>query len=93
MWLITGPFDAEVVGELNFQSESILTIYLNSSRKLVLLETKLLKTDTTYPVGRKGRPLSLASKKVSHDHCEFIVGNLTVDQVVRLRNSSCLCHW
>lgn len=63
MWLITGPFDAEVVGELNFQ------------------KTKLLKTDTTYPVGRKDRPLTLASKKVSHDHCEFIVGNFTVDQV------------
>ena len=68
MWLIIGPFDVEVVGELNFQSESTFTVYLRSSRKLVFPETKLLKTNMTYPVGTKDRPLTLASKKVSHDH-------------------------
>ncbi|TFK35843.1 hypothetical protein BDQ12DRAFT_655171 [Crucibulum laeve] len=44
-------------------------------------KSKLLKTGKSYPFGRKDRPLCMASKKVSHDHCEFIVGPYSVDEV------------
>ncbi|KAF8966816.1 hypothetical protein BDZ97DRAFT_1985838 [Flammula alnicola] len=40
---------------------------------------KLLKPNSSYVVGRKDRPLLVNNKKVSHDHCEFIVGDHTID--------------
>ncbi|KAF9005239.1 hypothetical protein BDQ17DRAFT_1240635 [Cyathus striatus] len=48
---------------------------------LNLQKSKLLKTGTSYPLGRKDRPLCIANKKVSHDHCEFIVGKYSADDV------------
>lgn len=49
-------------------------------------ETKLLKTGTSYPLGRKGTPLIVASKKVSGSHCDFFVGKYSVDDLVRPAN-------
>jgi hypothetical protein len=46
-------------------------------------ETKLLKTGTSYPLGRKGNPLIIANKKISSLHCEFVVGSYSVADVVR----------
>ncbi|KDR66168.1 hypothetical protein GALMADRAFT_232674 [Galerina marginata CBS 339.88] len=63
MWVILGPFDGEVVGDVAFQ------------------KAKLLKPNTSYTVGRKDRPLLINNKKISHDHCEIIVGNHTTDDV------------
>jgi len=44
-------------------------------------KTKLLKTGTSYALGRKGTPLIVASKKVSTSHCEFVVGKYSIDDV------------
>ena len=46
-------------------------------------ESKLLKTNKTYTLGRKDQPLVIASKKISKDHCDIVVGDHTVDDVVR----------
>ncbi|KAK0187103.1 proline-rich protein [Armillaria mellea] len=37
-------------------------------------KSKLLKPGSTYGLGRKGQPLLINSKKISHHHCELIVG-------------------
>ncbi|TFK68894.1 hypothetical protein BDN72DRAFT_643854 [Pluteus cervinus] len=39
--------------------------------------TQVLKVNSTYPLGRKDKPLVVSSKKISHDHCEFSVGGFT----------------
>ncbi len=46
-------------------------------------ESKLLKPGSTYGLGRKGQPLLINSKKISHHHCELIIGESEVDDVVR----------
>ena len=46
-------------------------------------ESKLLKTNKSYTLGRKDQPLVIASKKISKDHCDIVVGDYTVDDVVR----------
>jgi hypothetical protein len=51
-----------------------------------MAETKLLKTNKSYALGRKDRPLVIASKKISHDHCDIVVGDYTVDDVVRWKH-------
>uniref|UniRef100_A0A8H8CF78 FHA domain-containing protein n=1 Tax=Psilocybe cubensis TaxID=181762 RepID=A0A8H8CF78_PSICU len=63
MWVIIGPFDADVPGELAFEKQ------------------KLLKPSKTYSLGRKGQNLIVNSKKISGHHCDFIVGEHTVDHV------------
>lgn len=50
-----------------------------------LLESKLLKTGTTYGLGRKGCPLIVANKKVSSHHCDFEVKDFSVDDAVWLK--------
>ena len=45
-------------------------------------EPKLLKPNTSYTVGRKDRALLLNNKKISHDHCDFVVGPHAVEYVV-----------
>jgi len=42
-----------------------------------------LKPNTAYTVGRKDRALLINNKKISHDHCDFIVGPHLVEAVVR----------
>ncbi|KAF9530072.1 hypothetical protein CPB83DRAFT_875297 [Crepidotus variabilis] len=37
-------------------------------------KSKLVKPGTSYTVGRKDRPLLVNNKKISHDHCDFVVG-------------------
>ncbi|KAF8882254.1 hypothetical protein BD779DRAFT_1543640 [Infundibulicybe gibba] len=44
-------------------------------------KTKCLKNNTTYPLGRKDRALVVASRKVSQEHCDFVVGDYTVEDV------------
>lgn len=44
-------------------------------------KSKLLKPGSTYGLGRKGQQLLINSKKISHHHCEFIVGESEVDDV------------
>ncbi|KAG7442164.1 uncharacterized protein BT62DRAFT_936261 [Guyanagaster necrorhizus] len=44
-------------------------------------KSKLLKPGSTYGLGRKGQPLLINSKKISHHHCELIVGKSEVDAV------------
>ena len=46
-------------------------------------ESKLLKTNKSYTLGRKDQPLVIASKKISKDHCDIVVGDYTIDDVVR----------
>ncbi|KAJ6621877.1 hypothetical protein B0H10DRAFT_1874467 [Mycena sp. CBHHK59/15] len=45
-------------------------------------KAKLLKTGTSYPLGRRDRALCINVKKVSRDHAEFTVGKYTLDDVV-----------
>ncbi|KAF4565570.1 hypothetical protein EYR40_002363 [Pleurotus pulmonarius] len=45
-------------------------------------KSKLLKTGTSYLLGRKGQPLLVNNKKVSQEHCEFITGPFGADDVV-----------
>lgn len=51
----------------------------------VMPETKLLKTGSKVLLGRKDRPLLVNSKKISRDHCEFMVDPCTLDDVVRAK--------
>ncbi|KAK0447454.1 proline-rich protein [Desarmillaria tabescens] len=44
-------------------------------------KSKLLKPGSTYGLGRKGQPLLINSKKISHHHCELIIGESKVDDV------------
>ncbi|SJL06695.1 uncharacterized protein ARMOST_10037 [Armillaria ostoyae] len=44
-------------------------------------KSKLLKPGSTYGLGRKGQPLLINSKKISHHHCELIVGESEVGDV------------
>ncbi|KAK0200414.1 proline-rich protein [Desarmillaria ectypa] len=44
-------------------------------------KSKLLKPGSTYGLGRKGQPLLINSKKISHHQCELIVGESEVDDV------------
>ncbi|KAI9570009.1 hypothetical protein HD554DRAFT_428607 [Boletus coccyginus] len=44
-------------------------------------KTKMLKTGNKIPLGRKDKPLLVNNKKISRDHCEFIVGPCTEDDV------------
>jgi hypothetical protein len=80
MWTLTGPFDGEVAGELAFQSK-LKRCYRNVLAN-PCAETKLLKTGTSYPLGRKGTGLVISSKKISSNHCEFVVGPYTINDVV-----------
>ena len=50
---------------------------------VIMTEGKLLKPGTTYQLGRKGCPLIIASKKISTNQGEFVVGPFTVNDVVR----------
>jgi len=55
-------------------------------------ETKLLKTGNKVPLGRRDKPLLVNNKKISRDHCEFIVGPCTQDDVVGAQaNGVTLC--
>jgi hypothetical protein len=83
MWIITGPFDGEEAGKLDFQSKRFDLEY-SSRSKLNTPEPKLLKTDRKYVLGRKQRHLVVNHKKVSHDHAEFTVGAFTRDDIVGL---------
>lgn len=82
MWIAIGPFDGEVIGDSSFQS----SLFKNIQRLLLtdFIESKLLKPNTSYTVGRKDRPLLVNNKKISHDHCDFVVGPHTVEDVVGL---------
>ncbi|KAH0580358.1 hypothetical protein H2248_001859 [Termitomyces sp. 'cryptogamus'] len=44
-------------------------------------KSKLLKTGTTYKLGRKGCPLVIANKKISSHHCDFGVDTFSADDV------------
>ncbi|KDQ22694.1 hypothetical protein PLEOSDRAFT_163587 [Pleurotus ostreatus PC15] len=47
-------------------------------------KSKLLKTGTSYLLGRKGQPLLINNKKVSQEHCEFVTGPFGADDVVQV---------
>jgi hypothetical protein len=82
MWIITGPFDGEVPGQLDTQSEhsSCHNIFLSAQENP---ESKLLKTGKTYKLGRKDTALVVNHKVISKTHGEFKVGTFTGDDVVR----------
>jgi len=63
-------------------------LFVSSSH--ICIEPKLLKPNQSYTVGRKDRPLLINNKKVSHSHCDFIVGDHTVNDVVSLPHSPAL---
>ena len=68
------------------QASKVCTFYIYCPSYLYSMpksETKLLKTDRSYTLGRKEQPLVIASKKISKDHCDIVVGDYTVDDVVR----------
>ena len=52
---------------------------------IYIQEQKLLKPNSSYTVGRKDRPLLINNKKISHDHCDFVVGPHLVEDVVSMR--------
>jgi hypothetical protein len=83
MWVLLGPFDGEA-GDSGFQSMELSFEFdmtmLNHSE-----EPKLLKPNTSYTVGRKDRALLINNKKISHDHCEFVIGPHLVEDVVSTR--------
>lgn len=82
MWLITGPFDSEQPGDEIPNSRTVS--YQQLVTHCPLTETKLLKSNRTYGVGRhKESPLTINNKKVSRQNGEFIVGEHSVDDVVR----------
>lgn len=83
MWLLTGPFDGKFGQDTSFQSMYILYLCPNHLHLRPVLESKLLKTNKSYTLGRKDNPLVIASKKLSKDHCDIVVGEYTVDDVVR----------
>ncbi|KAF8175759.1 proline-rich protein [Pholiota molesta] len=67
MWVISAPFDAEAPkGE---------------DGRLDFLKSKLLKPNTSYILGRKERALVINNKRISQDHCEFVVGDHTIDDM------------
>jgi hypothetical protein len=81
MWVISGPFDGEVTGEVGFQSR--ISLSTKDTNDLIGIEPKLLKTGTKYVLGRKQRKLVINHKKISHDHTEFVVGAYSQGDVVR----------
>jgi hypothetical protein len=85
MWLLTGPFDGKSGQDTSFQSVYIQVLHLcpNYVHSRPMSESKLLKTNKSYTLGRKDQPLVIASKKISKDHCDIVVGDYTVDDVVR----------
>ncbi|KAL0579725.1 hypothetical protein V5O48_002289 [Marasmius crinis-equi] len=65
MWIVSGPFGAGVVTQ-------------DSKREI----NKVLKTNDNYTVGRKKDfPLWIDSKKVSNNHCTFLVGDFSEDDM------------
>ena len=46
-----------------------------------------MKPNTSYTVGRKDRGLLINNKKISHDHCDFVVGAHPVEDVVSTTSS------
>ncbi|KAG6917214.1 hypothetical protein DXG01_003419 [Tephrocybe rancida] len=93
MWTLCGPFDGET-GDVSFQSKYLCT-FLYLSALTILAESKLLKTGTTYGLGRKDCPLIVANKKVSSHHCDFEVkafsgdaaGDPTQEPVLEFHNT------
>jgi hypothetical protein len=83
MWVLLGPFDGEA-GDAGFQSMR-LSCNLVITFLIYIQEPKLLKPNTSYTVGRKDRPLLINNKKISHDHCDFVVGPHLVEDVVSTR--------
>jgi hypothetical protein len=83
MWLLTGPFDGKFGQDTSFQSVYVLHLCPNYLHSRPMSESKLLRTNKSYTLGRKDQPLVIASKKISKDHCDIIVGDYTVDDVVR----------
>lgn len=43
---------------------------------------KLLKPGNTYGLGRRDKPLIIANKKISTEHCVFTVGAFSIEDVV-----------
>lgn len=83
MWVLSAPFDASEVGKVDFESTS--TVHFASTARCPLtlhVGQKLLKPGSSYVLGRKGHPLIINHNRVSRDHCEFIVGSHTLDDVV-----------
>ena len=68
----------------------LFIVYLFQIHLSICVEPKLLKPNQSYTVGRKDRPLLINNKKVSHSHCDFIVGDHTVNDVVSLPHSPAL---
>ncbi|KAH9160697.1 hypothetical protein EDB89DRAFT_1914535 [Lactarius sanguifluus] len=70
MWIITGPFDGEVLNE-------VYNTHRGSGA-----ESKVLKSGKSYRIGRKSDcDLAVNHKKVSHDHGQFEVGGFSPDDV------------
>lgn len=95
MWVISAPFDAEspkndearLEARLDFQSVYVMRLvyYILS---IGCTESKLLKPNSSYILGRKDRALVINNKRMSQDHCEFVVGDHTIDDTVNTR-----CFW
>lgn len=80
MWIVTGPFDNAVIS----------CVYFNGQKTRVLIqvvtESKLLKTGTTYGLGRKGhkQQLVIDNGKISKEHLTLITGLMPQEDVVSL---------
>lgn len=83
MWILEGPFDGEL-GDIQCKSKLYTHAVCEPLAQFRSLECKLLKTGTSYLLGRKGQPLLVNNKKVSQEHCEFVTGPFGADDVVRM---------
>jgi hypothetical protein len=81
MWIISGPFDGQEKNEIGFKSRSRFCI---PEPQLIRVEAKLLKTGSSYSLGRKERQLTVNHGKVSHDHGTFTVGPYSQEDIVSL---------
>ena len=84
MWVVTGPFDGETIGEVNFHSMpgclSVNIAQLIGDHS----ESKLLKPGKQYVLGRKKKDLIVNHKSISSEHLAIIVGEYTEEDVVRV---------
>ena len=88
MWLVTGPFDGEDSGSVDFRSECY--VLDDELRLIVPSEVKLLRTNKECAFGRKGTPLLVNSKKISAEHGAFHVGEFDAEDAVSL---PVIIHW
>lgn len=81
MWTLSAGFDGTNQDDASPPTSSF-SVFATINPNCRHPETKLLKTDKAYPLGRKDSPLCINVKKISRNHGTFTVDKFTVDDVV-----------